>query len=128
MRAAPIPLPAPRDGYKSPVPVLSPPSVAIVGASDRGAWPKAIFEGLRAAGYPGKIFPVNSRASTVWDMPCFPDLASLPEPPTHALVIVPAPAVIRKWCTQSRVTPGVPAATLPRAGSLAMSGNERPFP
>src|SRR4249919_2600505 len=83
-----------RHGYKSPLPVLCPPSVAIVGASERGRWPKVIFNNLRAAGYPGKIFPINPRALTVWDVRCFPDFASLPEPPSHALVIVPAPAVI----------------------------------
>ena len=100
----------PRDSYKSPVPVLCPPSVAIVGASDRGRWATAIYDGLRTAGYAGKIFPVNPRASTVWNIPCFPDLASLPEAPAHALVIVPAPAVID--VLDKGVTAGLKSATI----------------
>ena len=83
-----------RNTFKSPLPVLSPPSVAIVGASERARWPQDIFNSLRNNGYPGKIFPVNPRVKEVWGVPCYPDLASLPEAPSHALVIVPATAVI----------------------------------
>src|SRR5438128_5111920 len=83
-----------RHGYKSPASILCPPSVAIVGASERGRWPKVIFDNLRAAGYAGKIYPVNPRVAKVWDVPCFPTLAALPETPSHALIIVPAPAVV----------------------------------
>ena len=79
--------------FRSPLPLLDPASIAIVGASERGKWATQIFRNLREFGYPGKIYPVNPRLSRVWDSPCYPDLASLPEPPQHAMVIVPAPAV-----------------------------------
>jgi acyl-CoA synthetase (NDP forming) len=78
--------------FRSPVPVLAPRSVAIVGASER-PWPRLIYGNLRDFGYPGPIYPVNPRAREVWGVRCWPDLASLPEPVQHAAVIIPAAQV-----------------------------------
>ena len=64
----------------------------VVGASERGGWPKKIWESLKAGGFPGAVYPVNPRLTSVWGEPCYPDLASLPSPAGHAIVIVPAPA------------------------------------
>ena len=83
-----------RTTFKSPVPVLDPPSIAIVGASERARWPQDIRANLLAAGYKGPIYPINPRLKELWDGPCYPDLASTPKPAAHALVIVPAPAVV----------------------------------
>ena len=83
-----------RSFFKSPLPVINPPSVAIVGASERARWPTDIFNNLGKGGFPGKIYPVNPRAAEVWGQRAYPDLASLPEAPSHALIIVPAPAVL----------------------------------
>ncbi len=105
-----VALPSTRHDYKSPASILCPPSVAIVGATERIGWPQAIFNNLRVAGYPGKIFPVNPRLSTVWGVPCFPDLASLPEAPSHALVIVPATGVID--VLEKGVAAGLKSATV----------------
>ena len=99
-----------RNTFKSPLPVLNPPSVAIVGASERARWPQIIFNSLREGGYPGKIFPVNPRVKEVWGVPCYPDLASLPEAPSHALVIVPATAVIA--ALEKGVEAGLKSATV----------------
>ncbi|HWF96334.1 MAG TPA: acetate--CoA ligase family protein [Xanthobacteraceae bacterium] len=79
--------------FRSPLPLLNSASIAIVGASERAKWASQIFHNLREFGYPGKVYPVNPRVTQVWGGPCYPDLASLPEPPQHAMVIVPAPAV-----------------------------------
>jgi acetyltransferase len=95
--------------------VLRPASVAIVGASERARWPRQIFDLLVAAHYPGKIFLVNPRAAEVYGAPCYPDLASLPEPPQHALVIVPAPAV--QEVLETGVAAGLKSATV-YAGSI----------
>jgi len=90
-----LPVPAnPRNTFKSPLPVLRPKSVAIIGASERAAWPRQIHGLLKSCGYPGRVYPVNPRQAEVWGEKCYPDLASLPEVVEHALVIVPAPAVI----------------------------------
>ncbi len=79
--------------FKSPLPVFQPSSIAIVGASERARWPRQLYDILQTCGFPGKVYPVNPRNTEVWGVKCYPDLASLPEPPAHAFVIVPAPAV-----------------------------------
>ena len=84
---------ADRQQFKSPLPLFRPPSIAIVGASERAKWPGQIYRNLRQYGFPGRIYPVNPRVGEVWDTKCYPNLAALPEPPAHAFVIVPAPAV-----------------------------------
>lgn len=99
-----------RTTFKSPLPVLDPPSVAIVGASDRGRWPKLIHDNLVGGGYRGRIFPVNPRLKHIWGVSCYPELASLSEPPSHALVIVPAAAVVE--ALETGAAAGMKSATI----------------
>jgi acetyltransferase len=96
--------------FRSPLPLLNPGSVAIVGASERAKWATQIFHNLRQFGYPGRVYPVNPRVSEVWGVRCYPDLASLPEPPDHALVIVPAPSV--QAVVETGVKAGLKSATI----------------
>jgi acetyltransferase len=96
--------------FRSPLPLLNPASIAIVGASERGKWATQIFANLRAFGYPGKVYPVNPRLTQVWGSLCYPDLASLPEPPQHAMVIVPAGAV--QTVIETGVKAGLKSATI----------------
>ncbi len=96
--------------FKSPLPLFRPASIAIVGASERARWPGQIFRNLRDYGYPGKIYPVNPRVGEVWGTRCYPDLAALPEPPAHAFVIVPAPAV--QTVMETGVAAGLKSATI----------------
>jgi acyl-CoA synthetase (NDP forming) len=79
--------------FRSPVSVLQPASVAIVGASERSKWPRQIIENLKQFGFPGRVFLVNPRQKEVFGERCFPSLRELPEPVDHAMVIVPATAV-----------------------------------
>jgi acyl-CoA synthetase (NDP forming) len=76
--------------------LLNPRSVAIVGASDRpGNWSMRVFETLRRFNFPGPIYPVNPRNTTVWNgETCYPSLADLPDAPDHVVVIVPGTAAI----------------------------------
>src|SRR5262245_2994699 len=90
--------------------MFRPPSIAIVGASERARWPTQIYKQLRQYGYDGRIYPVNPRSSEVWETKCYPDLASLPEPPAHAFVIVPAPAV--QGVLETGVAAGLKSATV----------------
>src|SRR6267142_2585608 len=96
--------------FKSPLPVLRPPSIAIVGASERAKWPAQIFRNLHEFKYPGKVYPVNPRVGEVWGAKCYPDLASLPEPPAHAFVIIPAQAV--QAVLETGVAAGLKSATI----------------
>ena len=76
--------------------LLNPANVAIVGASDRpGSWSKNVWRALRRCGFQGRIFPVNPRATTLWDGEvCYPSLADLPEKPDHVAVLVPGAGAI----------------------------------
>jgi acetyltransferase len=79
--------------FRSPKPIFSASSIAIVGASDRAKWPETIWQNLKNNGYAGKVYPINPRRDEVYGVPCYHDFGSLPEPADLALVIVPAGAV-----------------------------------
>jgi acetyltransferase len=74
--------------------LLRPKSIAIIGASDRpGSWTARIWRNLQRYGFPGAVYPVNPKRDTIWEVKCHADLAALPEPPDHLVVLVPAKAV-----------------------------------
>jgi acyl-CoA synthetase (NDP forming) len=79
--------------FRSPASVLQASSVALVGASERGKWPKLIFNSLREFGYPGRVILVNPRQREVYGEPCYSSLRALPQHVDHAIVIVPAVGV-----------------------------------
>jgi acyl-CoA synthetase (NDP forming)/GNAT superfamily N-acetyltransferase len=75
-------------------PVFDPKSVAVVGASRRqGTVGRAVLDNIRTCGYQGQLYAVNPNASQIGGVPCFPDVASLPEAPELALLAVPPRAV-----------------------------------
>jgi acyl-CoA synthetase (NDP forming) len=96
--------------FRSPASVLRAASIALVGASERGNWPRLIFANLREFGYAGRVFLVNPRQSTVYGEPCYPSLRELPEPVQHAIVIVPA-AGVADVLTDAQAT-GLKSATV----------------
>jgi acetyltransferase len=87
---------APRGGAPGVEALLYPTNIAIVGASERpGNWALGVWTMLRKHGFAGRIFPVNPRYQTIWDgQSCYPGLDALPEPPDHAIVLVPGAAAI----------------------------------
>jgi acyl-CoA synthetase (NDP forming)/GNAT superfamily N-acetyltransferase len=75
-------------------PVFDPRSVVVVGASRRpGTVGRSVLDNIRTCGYQGQLFAVNPNASQLGGVPCFPDVASLPETPELALLAVPPAAV-----------------------------------
>jgi acetate---CoA ligase (ADP-forming) len=71
--------------------MLHPRNIVLVGATDKpGNYAERIWNNLVKYGYEGRLFPVNSKRETIWGVPCYKDFASLPEPPDHVLVLVPA--------------------------------------
>lgn len=71
--------------------LLKPRSVAVIGASadvTKTAGRPVAY--LLKHGFSGKIFPVNPKASVVCGLPCYPELASLPEVPDVAMVLLGA--------------------------------------
>lgn len=71
--------------------LIRPRSVAVVGASaDPAKLTGRPVNYLRRHGFTGAIYPVNPRATSIGDLPCFPDVASLPEAPDAAIVLLGA--------------------------------------
>jgi acyl-CoA synthetase (NDP forming) len=89
-------------------------TLAIVGATDKSHWPKNIYSNLVNSGFPGKIFPINPKRGNIFGVPCYPDLASLPEPADLALMIIPADAV--EGALRQGAANGLKAAVVYAAG------------
>ena len=71
--------------------LIHPRSVAVVGASaDPAKLTGRPVSYLRRHGFTGAIYPVNPRVTAIGDLPCFPDVASLPEAPDAAIVLLGA--------------------------------------
>ncbi|MFL1461656.1 acetate--CoA ligase family protein [Roseococcus sp. DSY-14] len=99
--------------------LLSPRSVALVGASDDPAKTASRPQRfLRAAGYAGRVFPVARRA-TVLGEPAFASLDALPERPDHAFILLPTEGAMAAVADCVRL--GIPAVTV-LAGGFAESG------
>jgi acetyltransferase len=90
-------------------------SVAVVGAStDPAKVGGSALANLRAAGFPGRLVPVNAARAVVQGLPAVPSLLDVDGPVDLAVIAVPAPGVLAvlKQC----VTKGVPAAVVISAG------------
>lgn len=78
---------------------FSPRNVAIVGATPvKGRISNIILESLRRIGFPGRIFPVNPKYSSIEGMDCHPSLTDIKEEIDVAVFAVPAamtPGLIR---------------------------------
>jgi acetate---CoA ligase (ADP-forming) len=93
--------------------VLSAKSVAIVGASPKGRWPMGIFRNLKKA-YKGKIFLINPNYQEIENLPCYPNLAALPEVPEELLILIPTRAVLATLEEATKL--GTKSATIYTAG------------
>ena len=75
--------------------MLRPRTLAVVGVSSREeSLSGRLLGNLLAAGFTGRIFPVNPRASEVRSLRCYPSVRALPEAPDLAVVMVPKDAVL----------------------------------
>jgi acyl-CoA synthetase (NDP forming) len=73
--------------------LLSPATVAVVGASQRPGWGLTTIQNLDGVGFTGTVYPVNPRYEEVAGRPCFPSLRDLPEPPDAVAIALPAALV-----------------------------------
>jgi acyl-CoA synthetase (NDP forming) len=94
---------------------LNPRGVAIVGASNDatriGGQPIRL---LSEFGYSGKVYPVNPKYNEIKGLPCYPDLAAVPQPCDVALIALSAPHVcgVIEQCGKA----GIPYALVLSAG------------
>ncbi|PJX22257.1 6-carboxyhexanoate--CoA ligase [Advenella sp. S44] len=71
--------------------LVRPRSVAIIGASaDLGKTAGRPLAYLRKHGFDGAIYPVNPRVTHIGDVPCYPDIDSLPTVPDVAIILLGA--------------------------------------
>ncbi len=79
-------------------PFFSPRGVALVGASPNpGKISAAVLRNLTRCGYQGYIYPVNPRYQEIAGLPCYANIADVPDPVDLAVIALPAklsPAVL----------------------------------
>jgi len=74
--------------------LLTPHSVALIGASDRpGSVGATVMRNLISGGFDGPVWPVNLRHDYVAGRRAFATVADLPETPELAVICTPAPTV-----------------------------------
>ncbi len=102
-------------------PLFSPKSVAVIGASRKaGSIGHAIFTNLLRCGFSGVVYPVHPTAHAVAGVRAWPTLASLPEAPELAILVVPAPEVVE--IARSCAAVGVKALVVITAGFREIGG------
>ncbi|HPI93718.1 MAG TPA: CoA-binding protein, partial [Deltaproteobacteria bacterium] len=72
---------------------FNPEGIAVIGASDNQR--KGGFHLFRNTlhSYKGKVYPVNPRVDSILDVPCYPDISSVPGDFDLALFFIPAPGL-----------------------------------
>lgn len=76
--------------------LLHPESIAIIGASTEvGAVGNDILKNIITHGFGGRVYPVNPKATTLYNLPCFSSIKDVPEKVDLAIVVIPAQYVIQ---------------------------------
>jgi acetyltransferase len=95
-------------------PLLSPESVAVVGASPDSWYSSRLLDNLLEYGFDGTVYPVNPNRDEAWGRTCYDDLSAVPEPVDLAVVSVPREYVVETVAEAGRE--GIPAALVITAG------------
>lgn len=75
-------------------PFFAPKSIAIIGATTtRPSVGYTLMNNLISGGFKGKIYPVNPKYSTLFDLPCYPSIEEIKEPIDLVIIITPAKTV-----------------------------------
>jgi len=105
----------------APQALLSPRSIAIIGASDDlSKTASRPLRFLRGGGYEGTVYPI-ARRETVLGERAWPSLAALPERPDHAFVLLPTEGAMAAVTECAKL--GIPAVTV-LAGGFSEAGPE----
>jgi acetyltransferase len=102
--------------------IMSPKSIAVVGATDRpGSVGFAVFNNIIKAGFKGGLYPVNVKAKSVQGVKAYPTLLAIPDEVDMAVVIVPADKVCSVM--EDAGKKGVKGAIVISAGFRETGGN-----
>ena len=74
--------------------LLSPKSIAVIGANEKAAYAGKTLRNLIGNEFPGKIYPVNPTHAEVFGMKCYPSISAIGEPVDLAIIIVKAHLVV----------------------------------
>lgn len=75
--------------------LFNPPSVAIVGATEKpGSLPGIILKNIMDMGFKGRIYPVNPKYQNVFGLKCFPSLLDIPDAVALTVIAIPAQFVV----------------------------------
>jgi acetyl coenzyme A synthetase (ADP forming)-like protein len=102
-------------------PILSPASVAVVGASRTpGTIGHEIVASLLRCGYTGAVYPVNPRATAICAVPAFPDIEAIPVAIDQAIIVVPKELVqqVAEGCARK----GIPGLVVISSGFKEIGG------
>ena len=107
--------------------LFHPRAVAVIGASDDDTkHGYIVLNNIRDAGFPGGVYGISRRLTSVNGIACFPDLASVPEQVDIAFLAIPAEAAVQAVRDCARA--GLKAVIVGSAGyaeSLDAGGAER---
>src|SRR5882672_7340162 len=95
-------------------PLLSPDSVAIIGASADQSLRGRLTHQLIEHGYDGRVYPVTRSQSEVLGYRAYASVADLPEAPDLAVILVPAAHVVAT--IEQCAARGIPAAVVISSG------------
>ena len=73
--------------------LLSPRSIAVVGATERPGYAARLFQNLVGGGFEGELYPVSLTRDTVFGRRAYPTVTDLPGPVDVVMIAVPAPHV-----------------------------------
>ena len=91
---------------KSLVPILTPKSIAVIGASrNPDSVGGALVRNLLHGGFAGAVYPVNPQATAIDGVRCYASIAQIPDPIDLAVLAVRAPLVpeLLEVCGQKQV-------------------------
>jgi acyl-CoA synthetase (NDP forming) len=90
--------------------LMTPRSVAILGASDRPSIGRAIMNSLSTLGFPGEVYPINPKYGELLGRTCYPSIAELPA----------APDVVAFCVGSARVLAGIEQCAQRKAGAAVI--------
>lgn len=86
--------------------LISPSSVAVIGASNRvGSVGNAVMTNILSGAFVGRVFPVNPSSRTIFGIKCYNSILEIEHPIDLAIIITPSKVVpqIMEECGRKRV-------------------------
>ena len=105
--------------------LLTPRSIALVGATENSFWSRTILQNLSTLGFTGEIYLVHPRQKEQFGRPCYPTVTAIPGEVDHAYIMTGtqhAMSVLRDCAAK-----GVRGMTMLTAGfkEMDLAGAER---